>query len=211
MPASPTHGRSQILYEVVASGVGQTPRIKYYPNTLRIRLRSCDTNGDGYYFNECKFPFNYNNQIYYDCASININDRDPNKSWCLYKVDDTSAWGYCIPEEKELVPRSDQIIPSTSGKNITCSSQNYHHVCGMANMYGGISIDWENGIIHLTNYSPQYTESLSTVAIHFEPEWKKQGGNSATPPKSSSSKFKLSLHSFLSSSPTVTNPNTTKP
>ena len=41
-------------------------------------------------------------------------------------------------------------------------------------MYGGISIDWEKGNIELSNFLPKIRDdAISTVTVHFDPEWKK--------------------------------------
>ena len=122
----------------------------------------------------------FEGKLYNDC--IPSKDKAP---WCYYEVDKKlkgkkDKWGSCLPEEEELVPRRNQQVSSTYLENSKCS-YNYHHICGM-NMYGGITIHWNNGTIDLANYAPTsknydgggYEEALSMVTIEFSPEWKKQ-------------------------------------
>ena len=194
MPDSKQWGPSQILYEVVSSGIGQSPRNDKFVNNARVRLRTCDTRGDGHYFKECKFPFIFEGKTYNDCIQRPSIDNAP---WCYYqlgkknptKPNDKDAWGHCLPEEEELVPRSNQKV-SSSYLQRECAN-NYHHICGMNNMYGGISIDWNNGTIDLSNYgfdaptqkynsnSISYEEAISAVTIHFNPQWKKKTNSSS--------------------------------
>ena len=123
----------------------------------------------------------FKGKLHSDC--VTSRDKAPQ---CYYEVDKAlkgkkDAWGHCLPEEKELVPRKNQKVSSTYLENSKCA-HNYHHICGMNNMYGGITIHWNNGTIDLGNYAPEskkyngsgYEEALSTVTIDFIPEWKKQ-------------------------------------
>ena len=149
--------------------------MQHYPNAARVRLRSCDTRGDKRYFNECKFPFYRDGQFHNDCIP---DENDPEgRHRCFYEVGQYNipinlrAWGYCIPEKEEVVPRSDQKVTILNEQLLSSCAQNYHHLCEAHNMYGGISIDWENGKIELSNFAPSTNkEAISTVTVHFTPE-----------------------------------------
>ena len=177
MPKHDKFGDSQTLYEVVSSGIGQNPRYRYYPNAARVRLRTCDSRGDKNYFNECKFPFLWDGELHNECV-LDKNDKK-GRSFCFYNVKNDNIgvetdWGYCIPEEDEIVPRVDQQVTNLGEQLLDSCSQNYHHICAAYNMYGGISIDWEKGDIELSNYVPNMRDdAISTVTVHFDPEWKK--------------------------------------
>lgn len=178
MPQRDEWGPSQILYEVTSSGVGQKPRVDEYPNAARVRLRSCDKRGNNKFFNECKFPFLWKNELYDTCITDQLKNGEggDGRPWCFYKTRSNheprlTKWGYCLPEEKELVPRSNQFI-----NGLTCGD-NYHRVCGSGseNIYGGLSVDWENGEITLSIYTPKEVDNhpASSIKIPFTPEWMK--------------------------------------
>jgi len=169
MPASLEWGPSQTLYEVVASGIGRT-RDKVFPNANRVRLRTCDNQGNGNFFKECKFPFVYEGIEYRDCITMD------EKPWCFFKKNkydevDLEAWGYCLPEEEEVVPKDNQRVT-----RVTCG-HNYHQTCDVKDTYGGIEVDWEQGKIVMTVFTP--TEDVengiaSSIAVYFTPEWKRK-------------------------------------
>jgi alkaline phosphatase D len=161
MPAAPRVGRSQILYEVTASGI----ELNYPypdPNANRLKVRSADKKGDGIFQLECKFPFWYKDVEYNDCISI-----DETKPWCATSVDAEQNympdnWGYCLPETDELVPRA----------NITASGENSCneglHVCKAQANYGGIEVDWDKNVIQLYIFTPHASNPVAgKVTIGF--------------------------------------------
>lgn len=121
-------GNEQILYEVTASGIDQNYN-EAVDNSNRVRVRSADDKGTGEFDNECNFPFTYNGVVYNDCTTVGSNIVD--KSWCYTQAGD-SSWGYCLDEDKELVPRSMQ----SHGRSNKCTDE-YHHTCTARANYGG--------------------------------------------------------------------------
>ena len=201
MPTTSKWGKSQTLYEVVASGVGRE-RDNYWPNANRVRLRTCDDQGESYnvflnliglqflqfmivgnqnFINECRFPVIVNGTEYNDCI-YNPGDNYP---WCYYRtsreghVDDKhlNNWGYCIREDFEVVPRENQHVTGLS------CGENYHQTCGLRYVYGSIDIDWEKGNITMSVISPMnenksdnYTgdrATSSSISSSFVPEWER--------------------------------------
>jgi alkaline phosphatase D len=161
MPAAPLVGRSQILYEVTASGI----ELNYPfpdPNANRLKVRSADERGDGIFQHECKFPFWYQDVKYNDCITV-----DETKPWCAIFVDAEQNympdnWGYCLPENDELVPRA----------NITASGENscYEdlHICKAQANYGGVEVDWEKNLIQLYLFTPHASNPVAgKVTIGF--------------------------------------------
>lgn len=118
-----------------------------------------------------------NGKLHDECI---LDETDPEgRHYCYYEIDDgevgdDDSWGYCIPEDEEVVPRSDQKVTNLGEQLVDTCAQNHHHICTAHNMYGGISIDWEKGKAELSNFVPQMSEkAISSVTVHFDPEWKK--------------------------------------
>jgi alkaline phosphatase D len=154
MSAAAGVGPSQVIYEVTASGIDKNFP---YPdsNANRLRIRSADSVGDGVFQHECKFPFKSEGIEYNDC--ISTNEEVP---WCATIVDSENNyfpgdWGYCLPEDQELVPRA----------NITASGENscYEklHVCKARANYGGIEVDWDNSVIKLSLFTPHANDNVA--------------------------------------------------
>jgi len=175
MPESSVWGASQVLYEVVSSGIGQKARNWAYRNAARIRLRTCDKQGNGVYFKECKFPFEFKGKTRNKCITNLLKGERDGRPWCFYdtnkkNIPNLTKWGYCLPENQELVKRKDQYV-----SGLTCSNH-YHQTCGVNNVYGGVAVDWKNGIITLSVYNPNPFKMNQTAAsainVSFLPEWK---------------------------------------
>jgi alkaline phosphatase D len=155
MPAFPNEP-SQVIFEVTASGIDKNwPTAD--PNANRIRIRTADTQGDGMYQRECRFPFRYKGSEYNDCIELDQADL-----WCALKVDADDAneyvsgqWGNCMPKELELVPRGNITV---SGEH---SCDDSLHVCSARANYGGIEIDWDNNFMKLSIFTPHATEPVA--------------------------------------------------
>ena len=95
MPASSEHGDAVTLYEVTASGFGQSWPYNI-PNPLRLPVWA-DTKGNGTYDQKCQLPFSYGGIEYKGCIT-----RDNDRPWCYTKTDSKGAgiageWGNCAP------------------------------------------------------------------------------------------------------------------
>mmetsp|Transcript_8535 Transcript_8535/g.14167 ORF Transcript_8535/g.14167 Transcript_8535/m.14167 type:complete len:749 (-) Transcript_8535:122-2368(-) len=162
-PHAETGDPAQVLYEVTASGIDKNwPTADF--NANRIRVRSADTQGDGVYQRECKFPFRYKGKDYNDCV-----DLDQDALWCALEVDAdmkneyvTGQWGNCMAKELELVPRANI---TSSGEN---SCQDRLHVCSARANYGGIEVDWDNNVMKLSIFTPHANDPVAAeVRIGF--------------------------------------------
>lgn len=162
MPPHPSYGDAQILYEVTGSGIDQN-WLTTVLNSNRVRVRSADTKGDGFFHNECNFPFIYHGMEYNNCTRV-----DATEPWCSIDTDDddnhvTGSWGYCLDESKELVSRSEM-----SYSNEHSCSNNYFHVCSARANYGGVAVDWESRTISLTTITPHESEPVAaSITIHL--------------------------------------------
>lgn len=148
---------AQVVYEVTASGIDQN-WIEDVENSRRVRVRSADTRGDGFYDQECNFPFVYEGVTYDDCADV-FGSGLPACS-----VRTTSAnthvngrWGNCLPAEEELVPRERQRY-SLENK----CADNYHFTCSAQANYGGLVVDWEKGTITLSLRTPHHKDPIAS-------------------------------------------------
>jgi len=160
MPPTSTM-QSQVLYEVTASGIDQNWPMSI-PNSNRVRVRSADKAVDGLYHKECNFPFIYEGVKYNDCVSGSTNT-----SWCATETDSNFnmlEWGYCLADEKnEIVSRSDMTY---QGMN-TCTD-NFHHTCSARANYGSIDVDWEEGTISLSIFTPhEFSDASSSITLHL--------------------------------------------
>jgi alkaline phosphatase D len=162
MPASDLYGASQILYEITASGIDQS-YVEDVKNSNRVRVRTADSMGNGFFDRECNFPFIYKGVTYSNCTSV-----DRTQEWCSLETDSNNnhvsgRWGNCLPENEELVPRNNIFY---TGANIC--SDNYLHVCSAEANYGGISVDWNQNKLTLALYTPHSTQPLAaSVVVDF--------------------------------------------
>lgn len=121
MPASEEFGPAVHLHEVTASGIDQNWNEDIL-NANRVRVRSADSQGDGVFDKECKFPFIYEGQQYNNCTSVG-----QSAPWCSRQTDSggnhvEGVWGFCQSEELELA--QDLLFSGTH----TCTDQ-VAHVC----------------------------------------------------------------------------------
>mmetsp|Transcript_14275 Transcript_14275/g.30999 ORF Transcript_14275/g.30999 Transcript_14275/m.30999 type:complete len:625 (-) Transcript_14275:98-1972(-) len=161
MSESEKHGKSRILYSVTASGIDQH-YIEDVANSNRVRVRSADTRGDGMFIEECNFPFVVDGRTYDDCVDI----FGAGAPGCATRTSSNNIavsgqWGNCLDAEKELVPRSKMAY----GKGHKCTDQ-YHHTCSAQANYGGLVVDWDNGTMDITLFTPHEKEIVaSSISI----------------------------------------------
>jgi alkaline phosphatase D len=151
MPKSIAYGASQTLFEITSSGIGTTWAEADY-NSNRLRIRTSDQQGDGFFDEECKFPFTYQGSEYTACTVAG--GRMP---WCGLGGDD---WGFCLPESMEAVPHTNFTF---SGSHM-CSN-NYMHVCNTPANYGGLEVDWEKRLITLSIFTPYDDDPVAASVV----------------------------------------------
>lgn len=147
------YGDSQVLYEVVASRIEGYDGLGDHCNSNRLKVRSADTKGNGFYEKECKFPFKYNGKEYNSCTSNGSKDGE----WCGTKnfwpmnYGFPFFWGYCKPEEEDISMTENIEMTTTA---LTSCSGNSFHVCGGGGFYGGIEVNWEDRTITMSAFTP---------------------------------------------------------
>lgn len=151
MPESIEYGKSQNLFEITSSGIGKTWAEADY-NSNRLRIRTADYKGDGFFDKECKFPFTYEGSEYSNCTVDG-----GTMPWCGLGGDD---WGFCLQESMEVVPQTNFTF---SGAHM-CSS-NYMHVCNTTANYGGLEVDWDKRLITLSIFTPYDDDPVAASVV----------------------------------------------
>jgi alkaline phosphatase D len=150
-------GAAQVVYEVTASGIDQN-WVEDVFNSHRVRVRTADSRGDGFYDKECNFPFVYEGVTYNDCADV-FNTGIP--VCATQTAFDNSvvggAWGTCLPAEQELVPRDRQRY-SLENK----CADNYHFTCSAQANFGTMVVDWNAGTIMLSIRTPHHNSPMAS-------------------------------------------------
>lgn len=161
------YGASRVLYSVTASGIDQHTDARN-ENSHRVRVRTADTRGNSVFTQECKFPFRASDggEQYNDCVDF----RRTGKLACATVTEGTNnvmttsqSWGYCLQEEKELVPRDRQQY-----SKLNKCTDSYHHTCSAQANYGGIEVDWDARTVTMSVFTPYEVEVVaSSISIDF--------------------------------------------
>ena len=153
-------GAAQIGYEVTASGIDQN-WVEDIDNSHRVRVRTADSRGNGFYDKECNFPFVYEGVTYNDCADVF-------NTGILVCATQTSSdnsvvggqWGNCLPAEQELVPKERQRY-SLENK----CADSYHFTCSAQANYGTMVVDWNAETITLSIRTPHHNSPMASEII----------------------------------------------
>ena len=163
MPDSTDYGKPQTLYEVTASGIDGNTQSQSF-NGNRVRARSADAGGDGYFQYECQLPFTFNGQEYDDCTMAHTKETPaPEKPWCSL-VNDAAGnhvpgeWGYCQEVGTELVDLGDIGYSNENG----CTGSPFH-ICSARANYGGVEIDWDERTMLLHVFTPHAEDPEAAV------------------------------------------------
>ena len=150
-------GAAQVVYEVTASGIDQN-WIEDIDNSHRVRVRTADSGGNGFYDKECNFPFVYEGVTYNDCADV-FNTGIP---VCATRTSSDNSvaggqWGNCLPAEQELVPKERQRY-SLENK----CADSYHFTCSAQANYGTMVVDWNAETITLSIRTPHHNSPMAS-------------------------------------------------
>jgi len=151
------NGAAQVVYEATASGIDQN-WIEDIANSHRVRVRSADSRGDGFYDKECNFPYVRDGVAYNDCADVFGSGMPACATQTSY--DDSAVdgqWGNCLPAEQELVPRNRQRY---SMENKCADS--YHFTCSAQANYGTMVVDWDAETITLSIRTPHHNSPMAS-------------------------------------------------
>ncbi|TMO69408.1 alkaline phosphatase D family protein [Pseudoalteromonas aurantia] len=157
IPASDKYGKATTVYEITASGFGQSWPY-HIENPLRLPVYA-DAQGDGRFTQQCHFPAKHNGKSHKNCLT-----QDRSKPWCYTQVDEQNTgneahWGYCAGNGADIPTGKVGVV----SKNISqLSTSDRHLVNKSGSNYGMLDIDWQNREIKLSIQTAD-EEAVSTI------------------------------------------------
>ncbi|MBQ4852931.1 alkaline phosphatase D family protein [Pseudoalteromonas sp. MMG012] len=157
IPASHEHGKATTVYEITASGFGQSWPY-HIENPLRLPIYA-DAKGDNNYTQQCQFPAKHAGKTYRGCTS-----EGREKPWCYTQLDNdgngtNQHWGFCATTG-DTIPTG---RVGTVSQNVNQMTTSDHHLINKSGSnYGMLDIDWQNREIKLSIQTAT-EEAVSTI------------------------------------------------